>query len=270
MLTQAIIQTSTPVTFNVESVDPEEILIVKSISGLSKAGADLFTGDFARGGGYYQGRRAKKRNPVFNFKVNPNYALNISASDIREFLYEIFMEPTATSQAVQVLIKDDKLPDRYFIGYCEDIDADMWSREMGATVSLLCTDPYLRSAEETLGISLSGWYNLPINYEGTAQTGVELTLTAVTDTPRIVVKNNDVKIQLDWPFEAGDSISLNTNEGSLAVRVNNVDRMGAMSADSRWLRLSKQGNVLSTYGSVSGDGRAAITGYKYRAAWWGI
>lgn len=270
MLTKVIVQTSTPVTFNVESVDPDEILVIKSISGLSRAGAELFTGEFARSGGYYQGRRAKKRSPLFNFRINPNYEKNILANDVRELLYRTFMEPSPTSDRVQVALFDDKLPERYLIGYTEDIEADMWNKEVSATVSMVTTDPFIRSAEEKVDISLSGWYNLPITYEGTAKTGLELHLRLLTNASRVIIRNNDDKIEMVHDFMAGDNIILNTSEGSLRALVNGQDRMGTITGDSKWLQLAPGLNVVSSSGPVSGDGRAVITGYKYRAAWWGV
>lgn len=57
MLNQVILQSSSPMTLDIDNADPEEILILKSISGLTPADVNLFTGEYARNGGYYQGRR---------------------------------------------------------------------------------------------------------------------------------------------------------------------------------------------------------------------
>lgn len=206
MLTRAIIQTSTPMILDIENVNPDDILILTSISGLSQAGAELFTGDFAGEGGYYQGRRAKKRTPVFNFKLNPNYKEDIEVSDIREMLYRMFMEPTATSDAVQILLEDDRKPDRYIRVYTEDTEASHFEKEMTAMVSTVCTDAYLRSAEETVGTNLLGWLSVPLTYEGSADTGLELVVKVMVHNTQIVIENNDQRMTLNGTFADRKSV----------------------------------------------------------------
>lgn len=270
MLTSVIAQTSSPMTFQVENADPDEILLIKSISGLSQAKATLFMGDFARAGGYYQGRRPDRRNPVLNFKINPNYKLDIEASDIRELLYRTFMEPLPGSDGVQVLVKDDRRPDRYFIGYCESVEADIFEKELSATVSMLCTDPYLRSVEEVHQSHPNGWYTVPFQYEGSADTGIEVTLKVLAPTTAINLVTSTQTMTFAGQFAVGDILKVNTNHGSRQVLHNGVDAMARLSSTSSWLEIREPEYFLKSYGSTANDGRVVITDYRYRAAWWGI
>jgi hypothetical protein len=270
MLEQVVIQSSSPTTLNVSDVDPDEILLIKSITGLSPKGLTLFTGEFARDGGYYQGRRAGKRNPVFTFKLNPNYAEDIEVSDIRELLYKMFLEPNVDSDAVQVTLIDDRKPDRYFIGYTEDIDTDMWSLEQTAMVSLICTDPYLRSVEETSDSDEAGWLSVPLTYDGSADTGFFVELKVATANTQITLDLNGETMVLTGSFAVDDVITINTLEGSRYIRKNGVDIMGSLSAASRWLQLSAVANTLQTYSTVVGDAKVKVMSYAYRSAWWGI
>lgn len=269
MLTQVIIQSSTPMTLNVEDVDPDEILILKSITGLSPKGLTLFTGDFARDGGYYQGRRAGKRNPVFNFKLNPNYAGNIEVSDIRELLYKMFLQPQAGSDAVQVLLKDDRRVDRYFIGYTEDIDTAMFEQSQSAMVSLICTDPYLRSATPVSATN-AGWVSTPITYDGSAGTGMVIQLKVTTANSQVVLDLNGVTMTLVGTFALNDIIDISTVQGSRYIRQNGVDIMAKLSSASKWITLTDPANTLKTYSTVVADGKVNILAYSYRSAWWGI
>lgn len=272
MLTEAIIQTSTPTSLKIDDVDPDEILILESISGLSDVKVNQFMGDFAREGSYYQGRRAERRNPVFNFKIQPNYNLDIEASDIREMIYRMFMEPQRDSDSVQVLLKDDRRPDRYFIGYTETIVAPIFEKDMKAQCALQTTDAYLRSAELTAADHAMGWFSLPLTYEGSADTGFEMTIKVLVQTSVVTIQNGTDLMVLDLAsdFAAGDIIEINTTQGEQAILVNGLDRMVALTPNSPWLSLREQGNVIKAYGSTEGDGRAVLTGYSYRAAWWGI
>lgn len=269
MLTEAIIQTSVPTLLKIDDADPDEILILASISGLSDVKVTQFMGEFAREGSYYQGRRAEKRNPVFNFKLQPNYKLDIMPNEIRELLYRMFMEPQRDSDAVQVLLKDDKLPDRYFIGYTETMQADAWVKESKAQISLMTVDAYLRSAEETVATNALGWFTVPTKYEGTADTGLRMTVKVLFDTDELRVANGIDVMVFNGPFVAGDILELSTIQGERAVIINGVDRMAALTASPLWLTLKESQNVLRTYGTTVGDGKAVITAYEYRAAWWG-
>lgn len=270
MLTQVVIQSSSPTTLNVEDVDPDEILILKNITGLSAKGLTLFTGEFARDGGYYQGRRAGRRNPVFTFKLNPNYAEDIEVSDIRELLYKMFLQPQVGSDAVQVLLKDDRKPDRYFIGYTEDIDTEMFSKTQTAMVSMLCTDPYLRSADEISDSDVAGWISVPLVYDGSAETGLELELKVITANSQITVDLNGQLMVLTGTFAVNDIITINTSQGERYIRKNGVDIMASLSSASRWHALSAVANTLKVYSTVENDGKVRAMSYSYRSAWWGI
>lgn len=270
MLTEAIVQSSTPMSFKIEDLVDDEILILTSITNLTSVKVNQFMGEFAREGGYYQGRRAQPRNPVMNFKLNPNYTEDIAVSDIRELLYRTFMEPQRDSDAVQVLLKDDRRPDRYFLGYTESIESDQWEQEQTAAVSLMTTDAYLRSVANTQNTSELGWFSTPLVYEGSADTGLEIEIKVTFPTPSVTLRNGIDYMYFSGPFVAGDTLYINTMQGSRAILLNGVDHMAAMTASSRWIQVKEQTNVLKVWGATENDGKAKIMGYSYRAAWWGI
>lgn len=272
MLEQVVLETATPLTLNVTAVDPNEILIIKSISGLTSPGNDLYMGEFAGEGGYYQGRRAKKLNPVFNLKMNPDHAGNVSISAIREILYRQFYTPTPGKAGVQFRLVDDELPDRYLIGYCEGIDTDQWVKEQSAAVSLVCNDSFMRSAVETTGAEPAGWTTLPHIYDGSAYTGLEMTLKVLVATPTVTLDLNGSKMVLQKAsgnFAVNDIIVINSQAGSRKITLNGVDVMALLTGTSVWATLDRDDNLFRIYGSVIGDGKAAMTAYHYRSAWWG-
>lgn len=270
MLTEAIVQSSTPMSFKIEDLVDDEILILTSISNLTSVKVNQFMGEFAREGGYYQGRRAQPRNPVMNFKLNPNYELDIEVSDIRELLYRTFMEPQRDSDSVQVLLKDDRKPDRYFIGYTESIETDQWEKEQTAAISLMTTDAYLRSAALTEALTDVGWFSTPLVYEGSADTGLTVTIQVISATASIHLYNGIDFMIFEGPFAPGDILEVNTMQGSRAILLNGFDAMSSLTAASQWIQVKEQSNVLRIWGVTEGDGKAVIKSYSYRAAWWGI
>lgn len=274
MLTEAIIQTSNPTSLKINDVAHDEILILTSISNLSSTKVNQFMGDFAREGSYYQGRRSVQRNPVFNFKIQPNYALDIEASEIRQMLYRMFMEPQRDSDSVQVLLKDTKLPDMYFIGYTEGIESDIFVKDLRAQVSLMTTDAFLRSADLTTETNELGWFSRALIYEGSADTGLEMTVKVLHLTDRVTIVNGaDTMIfnaASGESFNPGDILEISTIQGQREILLNGVDSMVLLSANSGFMQIKEQGNEIKVYGTTVGDGKAVLTSYSYRAAWWGI
>lgn len=276
MLQQIVVQNTPPMTFDIDSVDPSETLIVKNISGLLASDVTLFTGDFAGEGGYYQGRRSGKRNPVITFKLNPDYAADIDISDIRDTLYRQFYQPNGSfgsKGGVKILLKDDRRPDRYFIGYVEKYAGELFSKEQEAQISMLCMEPYLLSETESFFFDAVGWVSTAFTYDGTAETGLDVAIKIKTATNVVVLDLNGDKMTINKPsgtFAVGDTISINTNDGTRYVRHNGVDVMAMLTTNSVWLKVEKPDNIIKTHGSVVGDGKTAIETYQFRSAWWGI
>lgn len=274
MLTEAIIQTSTPTSLKIEGADQDDLLILESISNLSRVQNSLYLGEFSREGGYYQGRRRQQLNPVFNFRIQPDYANDIMASDIREMLYDMFLEPSRDSDMVTVHLVDDRKPTRLVTGYTETIEAEIFAKELRAQVSLLTTDNYLRSVDETSVVESGGlgWFHPIIDYEGSADTGFKFDINVLQNTPVITIKGDRETIVLDGPWSVGNKLTVNTQEGfrTIYMRPSGVEDLGSMTGPSRWIQLRKGVNELDIYGSVLGDGKAVMMNYSYRAAWWGV
>lgn len=271
MLETVIVQSAAPLTFNITDVDPNEILVVKSISGLTSAKVGLFTGDFAGEGGYYQGRRAEKLTPVITLKMNPDYKNDVEVSDIREMLYRTFYQPQPGSDGVKVLLKDDRKPDRYFVGYTEDINTDQFSKDTSVQISMMCMEGFLYSDAYTAGSDPAGWLTLPIAYPGTANAGIAMQVKINTATPRVTIDLNGNKMVLDRAFTVGQVIYINTRQGEREIRfTTGGDIMAALSPASPWVQLDRPNNTIKVYGSVEGDGKAVLTAYDFRARWWGI
>lgn len=272
MLTEAIIQTSPPTSLKIEGADQDDLLILESISNLSRVQNSLYLGEFAREGGYYQGRRRQQLNPVFNFRLQPDYANDVMASDIREMLYSMFLEPQQDSDMVEVHLISDRKPGRLFTGYTETLESEIFAKELRAQVSMLTTDNYLRSIDETSLVEPNGngWFNTAIEYEGSAETGLEFDIKVLVNTPNVVIQLGTLTMQLVGPWNAGNVIHVNTQEGFRTISVGGVEDLGSMTAASRWLVLKKGYNAMSVFGAATNDGKASVISYKYREAWWGV
>jgi hypothetical protein len=271
MLDTVVVQSVNPLTLHVTDVDPNEMFVLKRISGLTSAKAGLFTGDYAGEGSYYQGRRGEKLNPVITLKLNPDYNADISVSNLRERLYRAFYEPQPGSDGVKVLLQDDELPDRYFIGYTEDIDTDQFSQSRDVQISMLSMDAYLFSDAATSASDAVGWSSIPVAYDGSAKAGLEATFKVNTNTSVMTFDINGKKLILNRAFTVGQIITINTRKGERSIRVGSTDIMGALDPSSVGpFQLDRPANVLKSYGGAEGDGKVVMTSYNFRSQWWGI
>lgn len=270
MLETVVVESSVPLTFNITDVDPNEMLVVKSISGLTSAKVGLFTGDFAGEGSYYQGRRGEKLTPVIALKMNPDYQNDVEVSDIREILYRTFYNPQPGSDGVKVLLKDDRKPDRYFVGYTEDINTDQFSKDTSVQISMQAMDAYLFSDIPINASEPAGWTSTPIAYDGSARTGLEMTFKVNTATNVMTVDLNGNKMVLNRAFAVGNIITINTQKGQRAIKVGATDIMAALTPESQFIQLDRPANTIKAYGSVEGDGKVVLTDYNFRSQWWGI
>lgn len=269
MLNEVVLQTSNPMSFLIDDVDPDEILILTSISGLTPPDVTLFTGEFARYGGYYQGRRPGPMYPIFNFKLNEDYVNNIDISQIRNMLYRQFYEPQAGSDGVTVLLKDEKFPDRFFTCYSEKWQGDIFAKDPKGQISTRCVDAFIKSVDPTSATNAGGWLTVPINYDGSADCGIEFDLRVVANTTKITVTNNDQMMSLTGNFVAGDILEIGTIENQRFVKLNGLDKMVLLDAPSGWITLKESVNLFRVYGDTVGDGKVVATSYSYQSCWWG-
>lgn len=273
MLKKVTVQSDVPKTFDLNSIAPTETLILTSISGLSAVDVDVFSGDYAGDGGYYQGRRTPKRNVVLNFKMKADFRNDFVVSDCRELLYRIFMDPNEEVDILELQLEDDRRPLRRIYGVPEKIETDEFSKDTNAMVSLICSDPYLETVTPSVGSDSSGWTLLPLDYEGSARGGLKMTLTVKTATNKVTVTIGSQIFQLEnttGNFAIGDVFVVDTRPRTRFVTRNGLDAMKHVTAQSRWIALRHGVNQVKVYGSTEGDGRAVLSSYEYNDRWWGI
>jgi hypothetical protein len=275
MLETVVVQSANPLTFNISGGNPDEMLVVKSISGLTSPQVGLYVGDFSSEGSYYQGRRGERLNPVITLKMNPNYAEDVDVSDIRDLLYRTFLTPQPGSDGVKVLLKDDRRPDRYFVGYTESINTDHFSASREAQISMVAMEPVVFS-DTPVVVSGLATSTLDIPYDGSSPAGIRMHLLVHVQTTVIAVNLNERSIGLlkasgipgGWP--PGTTVTINTRKAEREVRINSELSMPQIAAGYEWFQLDRPVNTFSAFGEDSIPGEVTIMDYDYRSTWWGI
>ena len=171
-------------------------------------------------------------------------------------------------------------------GVVEIIECNLFTNRQVAQISLICPQPYFKSAEElvTYFSSIDSLFEFPFSI---AEEGVEFSVIKTADRKAIVntgdVENgiiidlyaagvvskpiiydvlNRTYIKLNCDLQANDHIVINTNVDNKAITLIrdgvSSNAMGYMSPDSKWLILNSGDNVF-TYEAESGAENLQVT-----------
>lgn len=262
---------------------PDEPLVITNISGLEAPDRQLWIGDYVRDGGVYLGKSTVSRNPVIDFMIRPGYERDETVTGLRALLYKTFYEPVkqpvifdevvvSNRDGLMVVVEDDEVQDRYFIGYAEKYVGPIFDKTPTASFSLLAPDPYLRATHKTVLTAPGlGWLSTPVDYDGTSSVGFEMTIHIEKNTPTLNISNGLYRMSISGSFLYGDTLYINTNEGERSILVNGSRSfLSGLSNDSTWLTLNPTENLINIYGVTPGDTNATFTSLTYRSAWVGV
>lgn len=273
MLTRVDVQSENPFYLNIRDARPTDSIIVSKIEGLGPVDIDLFIGDFARDGGSYDGRRVPPRDLTFWLEYNPNYEAGESVSGLRRLLYKTFLDPFPRSKSVPLIFHDDEVADQQLVGYTTKFDGDIFSDETTAQIVMRCPQPYLVDVVET--VKLSEGPTLPFQYAGTAETGFIVEAEITVNTSWLKLDLNDVIMIMDYDFQVGDEVYIDTRPGSKRVQVTRAavttDILYSLyTSTSEWLLIHSPDNVLKIYGATPESIVGNITRVAFNAYHWGV
>lgn len=288
MLTQIGIEGESELIIPILGATPKESLLVRQITGLGPPDVDLFIGEYSRDGGTYQGRRVGNRNPVITMDLNPNPVLGETVSGLRELVYKYFLDPLVEADYVKVNLYDDEDRVRYFVGYTEKIETEVFDVETIAQISMICPDPYLRDNEEVVLSDTSGWATVPpFTYSGTAETGFRATIHIDSTTDTLILENNPVttdpldpryprgRMIINRDFVAGDTVVISTVPGERGATVtpsggSESSIIANLTPTSPWMQLHSQSNTMKVYGATPASTPASIRELVFTQTYWGV
>ena len=228
---------------------PEESgFVVKSITGLGPGKATINTTEvLTNDGGLYNSSRLPSRNIV----VSLGYLWKDSIEDSRQLSYKYF----PIKKKVKLLIKTDN---RYaeIEGYVESNDPNIFSKDEGSDISIVCPNPFFYSAgaggiNTTVFHGIEPMFEFPfsnesltepllemgsiqnhtekvVSYYGDSEIGVTITIHAIGEAGNITIYNTGtreiMKINTDKieditgsGINTGDDIIICTVKGSKSI-----------------------------------------------------
>lgn len=191
--------------------------LVQGIDGLDPVPANIVSTSYARlDGEQYQSARREKRNLVLRVGLEPDYTTQ-TVRELRNNLYNYFMP----RQNSNFRFYTEGFPTVDISGRVETFDCPLFVKEPMATVSVLCFDPdfYEPVQVEISGATTSGTFMGTVNYAGTVDTGIVLTLNVDRDLTTFTVYHQPAGDQVRTlvvvgTFIAGDVIEISTVPGN--------------------------------------------------------
>ena len=199
-------------SIKLELMKPEESgFIIQSITGLGPGKANINTSDLSTDdGAIYNSARLPSRNIVISVK----YLWKNTIEEARQLSYKYF----PIKRKVTLLIETDNRVAE-IEGYVESNDPDIFSKEEGSDISIICPNPFFYDAYESITTSFSGIegaFEFPFSNESLTEPMLEFSVIRdVVD--RVVNYKGDheigITITIHATGEAGDITFYNVDTG---------------------------------------------------------
>ena len=178
-------------SMKLELMRPEESgFVVKSITGLGPGTANINTTEVSTNdGGLYNSSRLPSRNIV----ITLGFLWRDSIEDIRQKSYKYF----PIKKKLKLLIETDNRQAE-IDGYVETNDPNIFSKEEGADISIICPNPFFYSAGEkgtniTIFYGIEPMFEFPFSNESLLECLLEMG-TIQNQTEKVIVYNGDSEI----------------------------------------------------------------------------
>lgn len=265
-------------------------LAVMEIDGLYPPQATINSTDLStKDGSVFTSSRIPKRNIVIRFKI-----LDLpTVEDARHILYKYF----PIKKQIRIDFNTDTR-DVYAEGYVETNNVEIFSNFETASVSIICTDPFLYASNDqfTALNDILGGFEFPFNnpvgentlafgdvvaqspvvitYDGEQNVGVVIDIYAEGEVGNLRIYNmtTDEEILLDSAkvqsktgsiINTGDHVQISTIPGSKYVKLfrggNEINILSCVSRDNGWIHLEHGDNIIVYSGNGTSNAGIYIT-----------
>lgn len=259
MLTKVEVRTRQGNLLTLELSDISDGIIVEEIEGLDPVKATLVSSSFASmDGEFYQSSRRETRNIKFKLGLDPDPSLE-TVRDLRKRIYSFFM----TKSEVKLRFYTSDGLDVEIVGRVEECKTALFSQFPAVDISVVCFDPdfYDPVPEVVIGMSTDDAGPTAIDYSGTAETGIKLTLNVDRTLAEFAVYStppNDETRTMEFmaPLVAGDVLVISTVPGAKGATLTRagVDTpiLYGISPQSNWIELEPGVNQVQVYAEGAG------------------
>lgn len=265
-------------SLKMELSDPKKSgFIIKEITGIGPGSADINTTELSTGdGSLFNSSRLTERNIV----IKMNFDRVDSIEESRHRTYKYF----PLKKNLKLVFKTDTR-ECEIEGYTESNEPNIFSKEEGTEISIICPDPYFKSinSSKILFFGVEPEFEFPFSnesysekllefgkinryteqnvfYDGDAETGLTIRMHAVGVVKNIVIykiqTRESIRISTEKIEEltgqgliTGDDLIISTVKRDMYVHLirsgMEINMLNAMDRKSDWLQLSKGDNLFA-------------------------
>lgn len=236
---------------------------ILNIEGLNPPQAQINVTDIAgMDGAKFNSAKLQTRELVITIRINGNAEQN------RINLYTYF----PTKEQVTFYYSNSSR-DVFIKGYVNSCEVNPFSQSEEMQISIICPQPYFKAIDEVIAdiSKITALFEFPFSinqdepipfssYEANkvtnifneaAKTGVTIQIDILNSVEDILIRNTQTgdTIELNYEFEAGDRVTINTNSGEKSVKllrngvISNI--FGALVNGSVFLQLESGDNQLA-------------------------
>ena len=275
-----------------ELTRPEESgFIIKSIEGLGPVKANVNTSEVSTNdGSIFNSARLNQRNITLNLQFMETKSETIG--EIRQKSYRYF--PVKKKVKLRIATSNRTLETE---GYVESNEPNIFSKNSGCAISIICPNPYLYSIEENVTV-LSGTQSLfefpfsnesvyepllemaaisryterNVVYRGDSDIGVVITIHALGEVKNLTIYNTSTReiMRIDTDkielltgsgIIAGDDIIISTVKGDKSINLLRdgvtTNILNCLARDVAWFQLSKGDNFFA-FAAESGENNVQL------------
>lgn len=230
------------IEFKIDGASPSDPYLLKGADGLgpTEVPRAVDRGIVSSGG-------PLSRSMVIRAGLNPDYGTNQTVDDLRTDIYRLLAY--ADDGMVTVGLYEGAAVHSAVTAYVSKIEVVLFDKEPVIQITLDCDGAYFVGTTEEVEtwVDKSSW---SITNPGTARTGFELSVEFTTaHASGWTLSRGSSDLFFDWSFDAGDILSVGTQENSRYVL---LDRSGVVSniiesltASRVWLDLVPGVNAFS-------------------------
>jgi len=226
---------------------------VADVQGLDPVKANLVSSSFANmDGEEYQSSRREARNIKLQIELDPDPEAGDTVYGLRKQIYKFFMPKSEVT--FRFYMSDGLEVD--IVGRVETCETAMFTQEPAVDISVMCFKPdlYELTPELVEGTTTSGDVPITIDYAGSIETGIQLTLLVDRSLPDFSVYHvppNDETKTMDFdnfPLIAGDVLVISTVRGAKGATLTRAGTttsvLYGISPQSNWIELQPGTNTI--------------------------
>lgn len=229
---------------------------VAEIQGLDPVKATLVSSSFANmDGEEYQSSRREARNVKLQIELDPDPETGDTVYGLRKQIYKFFMPKSEVT--FRFYMSDGLEVD--IVGRVETCESVLFTQEPAVDISVMCFKPdfYELTPELVEGTTTSGETPMTIEYAGSIETGIQLTLNVDRSLPDFSVYHvpptDEIKtMDFDnFPLVAGDVLTISTVRGAKGATLTRAGTTSSVlygiSPQSNWFELLPGTNTIRVY-----------------------